>query len=88
MYLMSAPATNACSPAPVSTTTRADASSRSSQQPVAQLGQRRQVERVQRVRPVDGDDRDRRLERDPDRHYDGDLRAQEVDDRAGRRARA
>ena len=56
--LMSAPAANALSPAPVSTTTRASESVASSPEPVAQLRERLAVQRVQRVGPVDGDDGD------------------------------
>ena len=56
MYLMSAPATNAFSPAPVSTTARTSGVGRELAQPVAQLGERLDVERVERVLPVDGDD--------------------------------
>ena len=59
MYLMSAPATNARSPAPVRTTTRAELVVGELAQPVAELGQRLDVERVERVLPVDRDDGDR-----------------------------
>ena len=52
MYLMSAPATNAFSPAPVSTTTRVVGVVGELAQPVAQLGERLQVQRVERVRAV------------------------------------
>ena len=59
MYLMSAPATKARSPAPVRTTTRADVVLGELAQAVAELGQRLDVERVERVLPVDRDDGDR-----------------------------
>ena len=56
--LMSEPAQNALSPAPVRIATRTAASSAISCQisPRCLLG--RNVERIQRLRPVDGDDRD------------------------------
>ena len=54
--LMSAPAANARSPAPVRTTTRAVGVVRELAQAVAELGERLQVERVQRVLAVDRDD--------------------------------
>ena len=57
MYLMSAPAANARSPAPVRTTTRTVVVGEL-EQPVAQLGERRDVERVQRFRPGDREDGD------------------------------
>ena len=68
MYLMSAPATNAFSPAPVSTTARTSSSARELAQAVAQLGQRLDVERVERVLAVDRDDGDRAVAGDVDAH--------------------
>ena len=55
---MSAPATNALSPAPVTTTTRTPSSLPQFERGAAQLVERLGVERVENLGPVDGDDRD------------------------------
>ena len=59
MYLMSAPATKARSPAPVSDDDARGVVLGELAQPVAELGQRLDVERVERLLPVDRDDGDR-----------------------------
>ena len=58
MYLISAPATKAFSPAPVRITTRVSSSPGSSSRAVAELSQGCDVESVQRLLPVDRDDGD------------------------------
>ena len=82
MYLMSAPATNAFSPAPVRTTTRTSVVVRAAREAVAQLGERRDVERVQRVLAVDRDDGDAVVALRRGRHAAGPASLQEVDDLA------
>ena len=59
MYLMSAPATNALSPAPGEHDDVRRVVLGELAQPVAELGQRLDVERVERLLPVDRDDGDR-----------------------------
>ena len=55
---MSAPATNAFSPAPVKTTTATESSSRNAIERGADVQLHLPVDRVADVRPVDGDHRD------------------------------
>ena len=55
---MSAPATNALSPAPVRTIARTPSSRLQIEHRAPQLVERLGVERVQNLRPVDGDDGD------------------------------
>ena len=74
MYLMSAPAANARSPAPVSTTTRTAGVARQLLEPIPELRQRLDVERVQRLGPVDRDEGDAVLAPvDPDGYATGTL---------------
>ena len=86
MYLMSAPAAKARSPAPVTTTTRACGVLRELTQVVAQRGQRVDVEGVQRVGAVDSQDGDAALARQVDAQTVI-LFFEEVDDLARVRAR-
>ena len=65
MYLMSAPAANAFSPAPVNTTARTASSAASSRQTVSELAQRVDVERVERGLTIDRDDGDAVSQRYP-----------------------
>ena len=86
MYSMSAPATNAFVARAREDDARAASSVAELAQPVAQLGQRLDVERVQRLLPVDRDDARRASSRATPTLSRRDGAAHEVDDLARRRA--
>ena len=68
MYLMSAPAMNAFSPAPGQHDAADGVVARDPFQGIAQGVRRFDVERVQRIRAIHGDDRDAALAADADAH--------------------